>query len=115
MIPFRDNIPSRRYPLVTVAIILGNVAVFVYQLSLPSQTLEGFLFLYGVVPAKLRHIGQYPVQVFTDLGTSTLAAMFLHGGLFHLLGNMWYLWVFGDNVEDRIARLDVLQLSKSSK
>ena len=103
MIPFRDNIPSRRYPLVTMAIILGNVAVFAYQFSLPSETLEGFLFLYGVVPAKLRLIGQYPVEVFTNLGTSTLATMFLHGSVFHLLGNMWYLWVFGDNVEDRIG------------
>ena len=103
MIPFRDNIPSRRYPLVTVAIILGNVAVFTYQLSLPSETLEGFLFLHGVVPAKLRLIGQYPVEIFINLGTSTLAAMFLHGGVLHLLGNMWYLWVFGDNVEERMG------------
>lgn len=103
MIPFRDNIPSRRYPLMTVLIILVNVGAFLYELSLPPRALEQFIFVYGIVPARLQLAADYPVQVFSGLATSSLFAMFLHGGWIHLLGNMWYLWIFGDNIEDRMG------------
>jgi membrane associated rhomboid family serine protease len=103
MIPFRDNIPSRRYPLVTLLIIIVNVLVFFYQLSLPQRALEQFIGLYGVVPAKLQLTGQYPVQVLSVTFTALFVSMFLHGGWLHLIGNMWYLWIFGDNVEDRMG------------
>ena len=105
MIPFRDNVPSRGYPIITVLIIVANITVFLYQFFLPSEALDRFLFEYGVVPAKLQLIGQHPVQVTTGLGVSVLASMFLHGGLFHLVGNMWYLWIFGDNTEDRMGSI----------
>lgn len=103
MIPFRDNVPSRRYPIITVSLIVTNIAVFVYQLSLPPEMMERFFFQYGVVPAKLHSIFQAPSVVLTGLGTSFFSSMFLHGGLIHLIGNMWYLWIFGDNVEDRMG------------
>lgn len=90
MIPFRDNIPARRYPVMTVTIIAVNVLAFFYELSLPTPLLQPFLATYGVVPA---HV--HPV--------SLLTSMFLHGGWLHLLGNMWFLWIFGDNVEDRMG------------
>lgn len=99
MIPFRDNIPSRRYPTMTVTIIVINVLAFLYEISL-GRRLDDFLYLYGVVPAYLSGgpgfgLGTTVVPMFTS--------MFLHGGWIHLLGNMWYLWIFGDNVEDRLG------------
>jgi membrane associated rhomboid family serine protease len=108
MIPFRDNIPSRRYPIVTMAIIFVNALVFVYELSLPSGDLDSFFFINGVVPAKLRHLGEAPAAVLGNVSRSVFWSMFLHGGWLHLIGNMWYLWIFGDNVEDRMGHLRFL-------
>jgi membrane associated rhomboid family serine protease len=90
MIPLRDVIPSRTFPFFTVAFIVLNSAVFMLELSLGARTLEAFMHLYGVVPAEFRWL---PV----------LTSMFLHGGWLHFLGNMLYLWIFGDNVEDRLG------------
>ena len=90
MIPIRDVIPSRTTPFVTVALILVNAAVFLYQQSLPPRASEQFVFAWGLVPA--------------DFGLVNVAtSMFLHGGWMHFLGNMLYLWIFGDNVEDRLG------------
>lgn len=90
MIPLRDVIPSRTTPYVTVTIIALNALAWFYELSLPDEALHGFLRSYGVVPAALQ--------------TSTLvSSMFLHGSWSHVIGNMWYLWIFGDNVEDRMG------------
>src|SRR5262245_41763754 len=106
MIPFRDNIPSRSFPIITVSIILLNVLVFLYELSL-GRYLEPFLFHYGVIPAA---VFAWPNS---DLPVSAVAvpfftSMFLHGGWLHLIGNMWYLWIFGDNVEDRLGHFNYL-------
>jgi membrane associated rhomboid family serine protease len=88
MIPLRDVIPSRTFPFVTIAIIVLNALAWMLELSFEPRGLELFLFRYGVVPA--------------DFHVPTLVtSMFLHGGWSHILGNMWYLWIFGDNVEDR--------------
>ncbi|RPI29118.1 MAG: rhomboid family intramembrane serine protease [Acidobacteria bacterium] len=108
MIPFRDNIPSRRYPLVTLLIIVVNVLAFFYQLLLPARALEQFVGLYGVIPARLQLTVQYPAQVLSVTVTALFASMFLHGGWLHLIGNMWYLWIFGDNVEDRMGHFRFL-------
>jgi membrane associated rhomboid family serine protease len=89
MIPLRDVIPSRSTPFVTIAIIVANAAVFAYQLSLGDAG-QAFIFRYGLVPVEFS---------FVTVGTS----MFLHGGLLHFGGNMLYLWIFGDNVEDRMG------------
>jgi membrane associated rhomboid family serine protease len=88
MIPLRDVIPSRTFPFVTVTIIVLNVLAFVFELSLDPRALSEFVRVYGVVPA--------------DFHAPTLiTSMFLHGGWSHILSNMWYLWIFGDNVEDQ--------------
>ena len=89
MIPLRDTVPSSRFPLVNWTLIAANIVVFVYQLSLGSR-LEEFIFTHGLVP---RHF------TFVTL----LSSMFLHGGWLHVLGNMLYLYIFGDNVEDRLG------------
>jgi len=90
MIPLRDVIPSRTTPFVTVCIISLNTVAFLFELTLPADRLDGFLRAYGLVPAVL------------DWAT-VLTSMFLHGGWLHFIGNMLYLWIFGDNVEDRMG------------
>ena len=89
MIPLRDTIPSARVPVVTYAIIIANVVVFLYEASL-GHALKHFIDMYGLVPAHFR---------FENLLTS----MFLHGGWAHLIFNMLFLYIFGDNVEDRLG------------
>ena len=90
MIPLRDVIPSRTTPYVTIAIIFANALAWFYELSLPANVLPRFLSAYGVVPANF-----YVPTI--------LSSMFLHGSWLHVIGNMWYLWIFGDNVEDRVG------------
>src|SRR5579864_9405274 len=90
MIPLRDVIPSRTTPYITVTIIILNALAWFYELALPRDVLPLFLQFYGVVPAN-----------FT--ATTLVSSMFLHGSWSHVIGNMWYLWIFGDNVEDRVG------------
>ena len=108
MIPFRDNIPSRRYPFVTVGLILANAAVFLYELSLSPEDLRALIDTSGVTPDRLSLTGQGAVENASIFAASSLSGMFLHAGWFHLIGNMWYLWIFGDNVEDRVGHLRFL-------
>ncbi len=90
MIPLRDVIPSRTRPVVTVTLIVLNALVFLQQLGLSPQLGEAFVFRFGLVPADFSWI-------------NVLTSMFVHGGLMHVGGNMLYLWIFGDNVEDRMG------------
>lgn len=102
MFPLKDNVPSRRAPLVNISIIIINVFVFIYELSLGPH-LEEFIFYYGFTPAVYGYLAEVhpenlPLRIY-PLFTS----MFLHGGWIHLISNMWSLWIFGDNVEDRMG------------
>ena len=90
MIPIRDVIPSRTTPVVTVSLIVFNLLVFLFQSSLSERGLALLLSNFALVPAEFSI-----VTVFT--------AMFLHAGLAHLAGNMLFLWIFGDNIEDRLG------------
>ena len=90
MIPLRDVIPSRTTPYITITIITLNALAWLFELSLPHDTLNEFLTVYGVVPAYFA-------------APTLITSMFLHGSWSHVLGNMWYLWIFGDNVEDRVG------------
>jgi membrane associated rhomboid family serine protease len=89
MIPLRDVIPSRTTPYVTFLLIGLNTLVFMYQFSL-GETVEEFILYFGLIPAAFSWV-------------AVLTSMFLHGGLLHFGGNMLYLWIFGDNVEDRMG------------
>ena len=89
MIPLRDVIPSRTTPVVTIVLIAVNTLVFLFELSLGNQV-DAFVFFWGLVPAAFSWV-------------TVLTSMFLHGGFLHFAGNMLYLWIFGDNVEDRMG------------
>lgn len=107
MIPVRDSIRSRRFPLVTVIIIAINVVVFVHELTLSDQAFGLFLMTWGLVPTRVaQFLAGLPLTLFTDFSTllTVVTSMFIHGGWLHIIGNMLYLWVFGDNVEDRLGR-----------
>ncbi len=105
MIPLRDLNRSRTFPWVTVGLIAVNALLFLYELSLGDR-LEGFLFQAAFVPAKAFASGP---GAGLDFGlASGLLSMFLHGGWMHFLGNMLFLWIFGDNVEDLLGRFRYL-------
>ena len=107
LIPLRDTIRARRFPVVTVSIIALNILIFVFQATLPPPMLQQFVTAFGIVPAlQLQLFRQAPFGLETWMPMFT--AMFLHGGWFHVLGNMLYLWVFGDNVEDALGRVRFL-------
>lgn len=104
MIPIRDTVPSRRKPLITFAIIALCSAVFVFELALSSRGLDKLIFLGGLVPARYSGLHWPGFAGFPSSFWPFLTYMFLHGGWLHLIGNMWFLWLFGDNVEDRLGR-----------
>jgi len=101
MLPFRDINPTRNFPLMTVGLIILNALVFVYMLSLASEgALAAFINRMAVIPYEYTHqadIGEPSLQPFW---LTLFSAMFMHGGPVHLLGNMLYLWIFGNNIED---------------
>jgi membrane associated rhomboid family serine protease len=102
MLPLRDDIPSRTFPGVTVLLILLNVLAFLNELRMGEQ-IEDFLGQYALVPA--RYTDERVTAHFSlfEQALPFLTSMFLHGGWIHLIGNMWILWIFGDNVEDRLG------------
>ena len=101
MIPLRDENPSSTPPIVSRVLIAVNVAMFVYEIWLGPE-LRPFLLEWGLRPARLTLALHGEGSLFAPAVT-LLTSMFLHGGWAHLIGNMWYLWIFGDNVEDRLG------------
>jgi len=101
LIPIRDTIPHRHAPVMTWAIIAVNVFVFLHELTLPPDALEALFYMFGVVPARYSHPEWANwAGLSVDSYWPFFTCMFLHGGWAHLIGNMWSLWIFGDNVED---------------
>src|SRR5437870_1418273 len=107
-IPLKDLNPSRTYPFVNITLIFANVVILLYQVgleaTLPRRAFDALLLSYSTVPARFPAYlaGHVSFEVsFVPLLTS----MFLHAGLLHLAGNMLFLWIFGDNVEDRLGRV----------
>ncbi|HEX2115105.1 MAG TPA: rhomboid family intramembrane serine protease [Alphaproteobacteria bacterium] len=104
LFPFRDDNPTRITPVVTIAFIVANVLVFLYQLSLPGRAGEAFIYMFGMIPAVLFGSAQLPPELAVLPGWATIfSSMFLHGGIMHIAGNMLFLWVFGNNVEDAMG------------
>lgn len=98
VIPLRDENPTRRFAWVTMAIIALNSAAFAYELSLPTKALQSFIATWALTPASL--VGN-PAD--PRIWLTVIVSMFLHGGWIHLGGNMLYLWIFGNNIEDRLG------------
>lgn len=96
MIPLRDLNPIRRVPLATIALIAVNALVFLYQSSLPPRAFDTFAFRFGAMPAAIT--GDFGARAYT-----LVTSMFLHGDWLHVGSNMLYLWVFGNNIEDRLG------------
>jgi len=107
MIPLRDSNPSGTRPVVTVSIIAANCVVFLYELGLGSN-LDRFVLHHGLLPGLVT--GYYRIAGWSvvDSARGFLTSMFIHSGWLHLIGNMWYLWIFGDNVEDRLGHVGFL-------
>ncbi len=95
MIPLRDTQRSYSAPVVTVLLIVVNAVAFFYELSLDPWSRNHLIASFGIVPEHLRY-------------TSLVTSMFLHGGWLHILGNMWFLWIFGDNIEDILGHIPFL-------
>jgi membrane associated rhomboid family serine protease len=113
VIPLRDANPVRRVPIVTIGLIVACVAAFAYELGTQStggdSALEAMFFQYGLVPADLTAaLSGNPTQSLSRELLTIPTSMFLHGGWLHLIGNMLYLWIFGNNIEDRLGRLPFL-------
>jgi membrane associated rhomboid family serine protease len=102
MIPLGDSTPRRSVPFVTYALIAANIFLFLIELA-QGPNLQRFIYRWGVVPARLERWLENPVVLIT-----LVTSMFLHGGWLHLIGNMIYLWIFGDNVEDRLGSIRYL-------
>ena len=103
MIPLRDENPSQSRPLVMWLLVAANVAVFFYELALGPE-LRGFMLEWGLVPHRLSLALSGAEGQVVEAGIPLLTSMFLHGGWAHLIGNMWYLAIFGDNIEDLLGR-----------
>jgi membrane associated rhomboid family serine protease len=102
--PLQDNIPRRHLPVITWMIILANGLVFAFELALPPEVLERFIYHFGLVPARFTHEAWGTSLMVTAHSLwPFFTSMFLHGGWLHIIFNMWALWIFGDNVEDRLG------------
>jgi len=100
MIPLKDDNPARTIPFVTFALLVTNVAVFAWELAHPFPLREQMIRRLAVIPSDFAHLQAGHADRGLSVGTTLLTAMFLHGSILHLVGNMLYLWIFGNNVED---------------
>jgi len=119
MIPLKDDTPRLSTPLITAFLILANLAVFLFETSLGRRAQREFVYLFGLVPEHLTsalhasrlnaqpHFNTHAVPPTVAL-LPVLTSMFLHGGWLHLIFNMWFLWVFGRNVEDALGHFPYL-------
>jgi membrane associated rhomboid family serine protease len=126
LIPLRDENPSGTFPVVTLALIATNVLVFIYEVSLGDEGFRAMIDAYGLLPASVWSLGGVAVSpagvpgVTAEVAAQATAvaearapfapihfvtAMFLHGSVMHIAGNMWFLWLFGDNIEDRLGHV----------
>ncbi|MCK5307634.1 MAG: rhomboid family intramembrane serine protease [Zetaproteobacteria bacterium] len=108
MIPLKDDIPRSTFPFITIAIILINIIVFVYQLSIGDWGERLFIVRAGAIPYEISHLRDLHPPNLVPIPFTIFTALFIHGGIAHLAGNMIYLWIFGDNIEDKLGHLRFL-------
>ncbi len=112
MIPIKDDNPTHHFPITTILLILINIGVYIYQVT-HGPEFQTFIYRLGVIPWEITHFHEapnIPLQYWSTMPNifTLLTSMFVHGGIFHLLGNMLYLWIFGDNVEALTGHLRFL-------
>lgn len=106
MIPLQDDNPTSSFPVLTIMLIGMCVLVFLWQMGLGPRSGQAFVYSLGVIPAVLLNKVQLPAElVLVPAEVTIFTSMFLHGGFFHLAGNMLYLWIFGNNVEDAMGKI----------
>lgn len=99
MFPLRDSTPSNSFPLVTISLIIINLMIFLFETSLGTEALHVLIYSFGLVPAQfVNYSGSWSGYL------PIISSTFLHGSWMHVIGNMWVLWLFGDNVEDKMGR-----------
>jgi membrane associated rhomboid family serine protease len=104
MLPIRDDTPSRTFPLVTFLLVLANGLVWLWEVSLGGGTaLNHFYYQFGFVPGVLTGVYKAPSWAIAPYFLTTLTSMFIHGSWGHILGNMLFLWIFGNNIEDHLG------------
>ncbi len=101
MIPIRDINPTRTFAFITVLLIVVNCAVYVYEVVLGTDGAERFMSAYALIPRNLFSL--HPAHTAIPAAATLITSMFLHGGLLHIAGNMLYLWIFGNNIEDSMG------------
>jgi membrane associated rhomboid family serine protease len=102
MIPIKDNIPTLRRPYLTIGLIITNVLIYLYQFAL-GESGRDFVFQFGAIPYEITHFAEVTPALAAPIALTVFSSMFLHGGWFHLGSNMLYLWIFGNNIEDRLG------------
>src|SRR5713226_6762800 len=108
MIPIRDLNPTRTFPFVTILLIVLNGVVFLYEVTLRPRVLETFISAYGVVPYEITHAVDLPPLINLPIYATIFTAMFMHGVWLHIIGNMLYFLIFGNNIEDRFGHIRFL-------
>jgi|WetSurMetagenome_2_1015567.scaffolds.fasta_scaffold46692_3 membrane associated rhomboid family serine protease len=109
MFPLKDDNPVQITPIITLALIAFNVLIFLYQVSLGYESSRLFVYQFGTIPAIIAGNHTLPPAIETiPPALSIFTSMFLHGGWMHLIGNMWFLWIFGNNIEEAMGGLRYL-------
>ena len=103
MIPLKDENPSTTVPIINILLIITNGCIFVYQIYFASRDAQDLFLRLGFIPFEVSHFVDISPENLVPIPFTILTAMFIHGGWLHLLSNMLYLWIFGDNVEDRLG------------
>ena len=108
LIPLRDHNPRSRFPLVTVLIVIVNVLVYLWTLLLPPEASAHLIRAAGAIPREIMSFRDFGAVALVPVPFTIVTSLFLQVNILHLLGNLWFLWIFGDNVEDRLGRLRFL-------
>jgi membrane associated rhomboid family serine protease len=108
VIPLRDLNPTRTTPFITVGLIAANILVFLFQVSLATRQQNLFVLAYATTPFEITHGVDIDPKIGFPVYLTIFTAMFMHGGWLHIIGNMLYLWIFGNNVEDRFGHIRFL-------
>ena len=108
MIPLKDENPSSKIPIINIFLIVANSCTFIYQMYFMPGDAQQLFYKLGFVPYELSHLVDISPKDIVPIPFTVFTSMFIHGGWIHLLGNMLYLWIFGDNVEDRLGHIKYL-------